>query len=430
MIAVVIVILPILLDETTPAIRGEVAVLDPTGEVADGLERQLRPESLARRRSDLEAALETRAADELGPVAGNVDTAGQRALGVILGDVPQLEVVELGTAADLEHAKEALRRHGDREPRRLALVVVHDDAVARRPGEPSFGAYDLWVREKLDDRVEGEIADAVRRAIVDARVRLAGLDREQVERLIEVPRVRSTTVTEGGEQETNEVFNVLLPAAFMVLLTGSVMTGGQYLMTTTIEEKASRVVEVLLSAVSPMELMTGKIIGQMGVGFVILGIYAGMGVTGLVAFALLGMVDLGLLAYLVVFYVIAYFVIASLMAAIGAAVNELREAQTLLTPVMVTLMVPWLLWLPITRNPDSAFAVVTSFLPPLNTFVMLLRMTSTTPPPLWQVWVSIAIGGISVWVALRIAAKVFRIGILMYGKPPSFATLLRWVRLA
>jgi ABC-2 type transport system permease protein len=71
-----------------------------------------------------------------------------------------------------------------------------------------------------------------------------------------------------------------------------------------------------------------------------------------------------------------------------------------------------------------------SFLPPVNTFAMLLRMASSVPPPLWQVWLSIAIGVASVFCALWVAAKVFRIGLLMYGKPPNFATLIRWIRAA
>jgi ABC-2 type transport system permease protein len=149
-----------------------------------------------------------------------------------------------------------------------------------------------------------------------------------------------------------------------------------------------------------------------------------------VSFALLGLIDLWLLFYLAVFYLIAYFVLGSLMAAIGAAVNELREAQTLMTPITMTLMVPWLLWMPITRNPNSTFAVITSFLPPINPFVMMLRLTSTSPPPIWQVWVSIGIGVASVFAALWFAAKVFRIGLLMHGKPPSFGTLVKWVRMA
>jgi ABC-type Na+ efflux pump permease subunit len=189
-------------------------------------------------------------------------------------------------------------------------------------------------------------------------------------------------------------------------------------------------VEVLLSAVSPMQLMTGKIIGQMCVGFLVLIVYAGMGIGALITFALFAELDIWLLFYLVIFYLIAYFVIASLLGAIGAAVNEMREAQSLMGPVMVVLMIPWILWMPISRAPDSTFAVVTSFLPPVNPFVMLIRMSSSSPPPTWQVWLSIAVGAASVYGALWFAAKVFRVGVLMFGKPPNFATLIKWVRMA
>jgi ABC-2 type transport system permease protein len=189
-------------------------------------------------------------------------------------------------------------------------------------------------------------------------------------------------------------------------------------------------VEILLSAVSPMQLMTGKILGQLGVGLSILLIYSAMGIAALVSFALLGFVELWLLFYLVIFFLIAYFTVGAFMAAIGSAVNELREAQSLMTPVTMMLVIPWLLWMPISRDPNSLFSTITSFIPPINSFVMLLRMTSTSPPPLWQVWLSIAIGAVAVWLALKAAAKVFRIGLLMHGKAPNFATLIRWIRMA
>jgi ABC-2 type transport system permease protein len=101
-----------------------------------------------------------------------------------------------------------------------------------------------------------------------------------------------------------------------------------------------------------------------------------------------------------------------------------------MTPVILTIMIPYLLWLPISRDPNSTLAVALSFIPPISPFVMMLRLTSSTPPPMWQVWLSIVIGAAAVYVAIWAAAKIFRIGILMYGKPPNFKTLVRWVRMA
>jgi ABC-type Na+ efflux pump permease subunit len=258
----------------------------------------------------------------------------------------------------------------------------------------------------------------------------AGIEAGRLKGLTDVEKPKSKTVSAEGEQTTNEVLNAVLPAVFMGLLLVSVLTSGQYLLTTTVEEKSNRVVEVLLSAVSPMELMTGKILGQMAVGFLVLLLYAGLALIALITFATIGLVDPLMAVYLLIFYVLAFFTISALMAAIGSAVSEMREAQTLQTPVMMVLMIPWLLWMPISREPNSAMAVVLSFIPPLGNFVMLLRLTSTAPPPAWQAWLAIAVGAAGVYAAMWFAAKVFRVGLLMFGKPPSFGTLVKWARMS
>lgn len=409
LVALVLVMMPALMDEAAPAIEGRILVSDPTGLVYPGIRDNLNPAALAERRSEL--------VDSAGEVMPS--GVGEAAVQTMLGEVPQLDVERL--EGDVDAAKPLLRESSNL----LAIAVVPPDAV-----EGARGSYALFVREKLDDRLERELHAAIRDAIVDARVEARGFDRAELDTLIHVPYRRSTTVTERGERETFEMLNVLLPLVFMALVLMSVLVSGQYLMTTTIEEKQSRVVEMLLSAVSPVELMTGKVLGQLGVGLLVLGLYTGAAIAGLIAFSLTGAIDPGLVVYALVSWLIAYFVIASLMAAIGAAVNELREAQALLTPLMVVIMIPWLLWLPISRNPDSTLAVVTSFLPPVSTFAMLLRMTSNSPPPSWQVVISLAVGILSVYAALWFAGKIFRIGLLMHGKPPSFRTLVRWARMA
>jgi ABC-2 type transport system permease protein len=207
------------------------------------------------------------------------------------------------------------------------------------------------------------------------------------------------------------------------------MLSGQYLLTTTVEEKSNRVVEVLLSAASPMELMVGKILGQLCVGLLVLVLYLGLGILALLSFASLGLLDPVLIVFLLVFYLLAYLSIGAFMAAVGSAVNEMREAQGLMTPAMLVIMIPWFLWMPISQDPNSTIATVLSFIPPLSNFVIMLRLASTTPPPLWQTLLSMVVGAAGGVASLWFAAKVFRIGLLMYGKPPTFGTLLRWVRM-
>jgi ABC-type Na+ efflux pump permease subunit len=350
----------------------------------------------------------------------------------VIGEVPQIDLVALRQSADLEQEKEPLKTPPANKTTsaRLALIVVHPDAFQRAQGKEKFGSYDLFVRSKLDDRLEGEIRDALREAIIEARLRESNLNRKEIEALTQVDRPPSRTVTQEGERTTNEVLNTLMPAAFMVLLPMASLTSASSLLTTTVEEKSNRVVEVLLSAVSPLQLMAGKIVGQMGVGFVVLALYAGLGLAALLSFAMLGLVDPVLIVFLVIFFVLAYFTIGSFMAAIGSAVNEIREAQTMMTPLMLVVMVPWILWLPISREPNSLLAVVLSFVPPLGDFVMLLRMTSTAPPPMWQVAIAIAVSAAGAVGSVWLAAKIFRIGLLMFGKPPSFRTLVCWARMS
>lgn len=435
LMAFLAIVMPRMMTKAPPKVSGEVAVIDASGRVGDLVRGQLAPEALAKRHEARRQRLQRVAAGSAAGVAGQTpqgQAALQQSLDAALGSVPQLRVAELDQSADLESAKGPLKRAcGDRlaDQGRLGLVVIHTDAVRpATPGAP-FGTYDLYVREQLDDRIEDALHEGLREAIVEARVRDSGLDKGLVEALTRVDAVTSRTVTADGERETNEVANALVPAGFMVLLLVSVLTGGQYLLTSTVEEKSNRVVEVLLSAVSPMELMAGKILGQLCVGLLVLALYAALGLAALFSFSMLGLLDPKLIAFLIVFYLLAYLTLGSLMAAVGAAVNEMREAQTMMTPIMLLVMIPWLLWMPISRDPNSLLATVLSFVPPLGNFVLLLRLTSTAPPPAWQVAVGLLVSVAGAYGAVWVAAKVFRIGLLMFGKPPDFATLIRWVRM-
>jgi ABC-2 type transport system permease protein len=436
MISLVAVVFPRMINRTPPRLEGQLAIVDPTGQVADGFREYMKPDRFAERAREAKRRATEAMPKKLTGVVSSPEAqkAMQQSFDAALMVAPRLEIVSVDPSSDVEGAKSLLKdAPGAERPasqKRLALVVVHSDAVKRGAGNVRFGSYDIFVRGKTDDRLIDEIRDGMREAIVAARLKQSGLDPKEVELMTKVDRPESRTVTAKGEGETNETLNMMLPAGFMILLLMSVMTGGQYLLTTTVEEKTNRVVEVLLSAVSAMELMVGKILGQLTVGFLVLALYACLGLATLMSFAMLGLVDPILIFYLVIFYLLAYFAIASFMAAVGAAVNEIREAQALMAPVMLVIMVPWLLWLPISREPNSMLATVLSFVPPLSNFVMLLRMASTSPPPMWQTWLSILVGAAGVYVSVWFAAKVFRVGLLMYGKPPNLQTLVRWARMS
>ena len=426
MIAVIALIAPRVFNFQNFKVEGEVRIIDSEGVLIPELRTTLeKRKDVARRAEETRQALE-RAPAAVRNIAANAPAA---ALQNALGPVPDIRLVERKADADLQQEKAWLIEEKP-EIKHLALIVIHKDAVAPGEGKSAYGSYDLYVPPNLDDRADSEIQQSLRDALINARVRARSLDRDTIDSIVQIPRVQSVTVTKGNEQQTVRAFSFLLPVSVAALLFMGVMTGGQSLLTSTVEEKSSRVIEVLLSAVSPMQLMAGKLLGQMVVSLLVLGLYMLMGLAMLTSFSLFGLFNPWLILYILIFFVIMYLVFGSLMMAVGAAVNEMREAQGLMMPLMLILMIPWFLWMPISRDPNSTFSMVLSFIPPINTFAMLLRMASSAPPPWWQVWLSIGVGVVSVFAAIWFAAKVFRIGLLMYGKPPNFATLIRWARSA
>jgi ABC-2 type transport system permease protein len=407
-------------------IHGEVLVIDKTDKVLPELEKAFDPAHMeARRKEDAEKAL-ARAAQQVRQFGGRETTSN---LTEMVGASPDLRIVPRPPDSMVEEEKKWLYSQPEDMPH-LALVVIPENAVEPAGGGLEYGTYELFVPPKLDDRIDGEIQKGIREAIVNARLRARMLDQETIDAMVDIPTVRSVTVTPENQRVTVQGLNFLFPIAFGLLLFMGVMGGGGQLLTTMVEEKSNRVVEVLLSAVSPIELMAGKLLGQMGASLLGMCIYLLMGILMLSFFALFGLLNVSLVFYLILFFVITYLVMGSLMMAVGAAVNDMKEAQGLLAPLTIFFIIPWILWMPISANPNSILSITMSFLPPVNTFAMLLRMASSVPPPLWQVWLSIAMGVASVFGALWIAAKVFRIGLLMYGKPPNFATLIRWIRAA
>ena len=179
-----------------------------------------------------------------------------------------------------------------------------------------------------------------------------------------------------------------------------------------------------------MQMMTGKILGQGAVAFTMLAVYMIVGLAALDRYDYLYLVPMDKLVIFVPYFFMAFLFVACMMATVGAAVNDVREANALLGPAMMVLIIPFLLIMPIIDNPNSTLAVVTSFIPPLTPFIMAIRLGGAQDIPMWQIVATMVIGWLAVLGGMWFTAKVFRIGVLMYGKPPNLKTLLLWVRQA
>lgn len=285
-----------------------------------------------------------------------------------------------------------------------------------------------------------EIQSALHDAVVSSRLKNSHLsiDEKTLDSLTKHIDLQTFQETESGEA-TKKGFGEALFATFgfVVLLFMSLLIYGIAMLRGVLEEKQTRVMEVLLGSVTPNELMTGKILGIGLVGLTQMVIYM------LTAGALRVVVAVKMaggnaawiqdalapakLVYFVLFFLLGYFFYTALFAAVGAVCNSEQEAQNLQQPLTMSLMIPYIMTFFFVRNPDHIAAVIMSLIPPFAPMIMFTRL-SIGSVPAWQVALSLTLLIGSTILVFRAAAKIFRIGILMYGKRPTIPEIIRWAR--
>ncbi len=279
---------------------------------------------------------------------------------------------------------------------------------------------------QMGRRIEALVSEAVK----SVRIQQAGLDAALIARLQTPPAFRRIDAKTGDETTGNEIAQFMTPFAFMFLLFMGTMSISQGLLTSLIEEKSSRVVEVLLSAVSPLQLLAGKIVGMVAVGLLLLSIWGVLGYVGAQARDVGYLITPFRLTQMVLYFIPGFLLYSAMLAGIGSACNTIKDAQSLASPLTILTIVPMMLWWYISENPQSVFSIVLSFIPPITPFVMVLRICADPETPLWQLILTQGLLWASVFIAIWAAAKIFRVGVLMYGKPPNLFELIRWLRLA
>jgi len=406
MMGMFIFIIPLLDSEDTP-LQGTVIVIAPKDVVLE-LQAQI--------------SEETSPLDEL--VGQLPDVITQDPIAHALLQDKTANHINIIQAPDLDLSTlKDLVRDGDY----VGLIVVPESIVQADETEERL---EVFIPNSFSPNHTDILTSATSRSVVDVRLRRLGHNPSHIHDLIRRPRAVATRLSDDGtEAKDNEIARKLIPMAFMLLLWVATFTSGNYLLTTTIEEKGNKVMEVLLSAISPMQLLSGKILGQAGVSAVILCMYGSAAMAGLVAFAMLDLIPIMHLVLFGIFFVIAYFMIATTMAAVGSAVSELSDAQSLMGPIMLVMIVPFALWPIISEHPNGMVAMISSFTPPLIPFVMIIRVTASTESiATWEILLSIGVGIISVIAMIWMCARIFRIGVLMLGKPPNLFELIRWVK--
>ena len=261
------------------------------------------------------------------------------------------------------------------------------------------------------------------------------LDSKTIVEMLQPARLdRLELLTRGGDgrvapaKVSDPIRSFVTPLVLMMLMFLIVISTASPLLNSVMEEKMTRISEVLLGSLSPFELMAGKLLGVIGVAIVLSTIY----LSGAYAFASYhgygDAVTIGQIVWFVVYLVLAMLIYGSLFIAIGAAATDLKDAQALMTPCMLIFMSPIFIWMPILRAPASPLAVVSSLVPFATPVLMTLRLALTPAPPAWQIalgfGLTLAATAFFVWAG----GRVFRVGILMQGKSATFAEMWRWVR--
>jgi len=300
-------------------------------------------------------------------------------------------------------------------------------------------AFQFYGRTVGDIKSIAEFQSALRRAVIALRFEKANIavDKDVVTKLIAPVDMQTNELSkEGGSTKKDFMEAYLGTFMFVMVLFFTLLLYGIATMRGILEEKSSRVMEVLLGSVSPDELMTGKILGIGLVGLTQVAIYALT--AGLVRLYLsaqsnpdmagiLTSFTAGKMTFFLIFFMLGYFMYTAMFACIGAVCNSEQEAQNLQSPVQMCLMLPMMATIFFVGQPDSTIAVVVSLIPIFTPMVMFMRICVQTPPA-WQIALSIVLTLGTTWLIFRGAAKIFRLGILMYGKRPTIPEILRWAR--
>ena len=365
--------------------------------------------------------------DETGRFFEPVNDEVQRLLS---GDDEKLTIslLEQDPGADVEATRERLKREVQAKTFDGVLVLPR---TLPDEGQPEYVAPNVSAFKLIT-----VLERSVNNVTVADRLTGAGLDPDNVRELTRRPGLSTLKLGKGGEETEDQGQSFILAYVFMMIIYVTVLMYGIYVMRGVLEEKASHVVEVIISTVKPFELMLGKILGIGAVGltqFLIWsvlmavisapGAVAAIGISGIE----LPAVPAQLLFFFVVYFVLGFLLYGTLYAGIGAAFDTEQEAQNFQGVVTMFLIVPLVLMMQILNQPDGTLAVVLSLVPFFTPMLMFLRMTLTEVPAI-QLVASVVLMVGAILACTWIVAKVYRVGILMHGSKPKFKDLVRWVR--
>jgi ABC-2 type transport system permease protein len=366
------------------------------------------------------------------PLSAAVDAwnRGKRDIGPDVADGPRFAVERIAPGPDLQALRLALSERV-RKQELFAFVelpagLLGTEGSARiryYSAAPAFRELPDWLqRTVLKEVVSRRFIEAnVSPVVVASLLKPIGTDEFGL-------AARGTDGQVREAVELDRVRTIGIPVAFMFVLFVIVVMTTPQLMNSVLEEKMSRISEVLLGSVQPFELMLGKLLAATAVSAVMTVVYLAGGAWAAERWGYLDVLDPWMVAWFVVFLLLSVLMYGSFFIAIGAACSDLKDAQNLMGPTMMILMVPALTWTLVARAPQSAFAIGASLFPPATPFLMLLRLALPERPPAWQVVFGMLLTLVATIAVVWAAGRIVRTGLLMQGKGVTMGEMWRWIR--
>jgi ABC-2 type transport system permease protein len=363
----------------------------------------------------------------LAVVSNNAELAQQvkAALGNGEHAPKSIEVVTQPTDADIAHLNQQVSDHDIG-----GYLKIDDEAGQTTPVA-------TWVSGSSTDFIgKSQMESAVTDGLVREQLLQRGMTDGQVKTLMKDVKLNTQQV-KNGKAVTSDAERSFAGAYVLILvLYGSVLIYGINIARSVVEEKTSRVFEVLLSTASSDDLMLGKLLGvgatgltQMGIWALLILGYAGSALAG--AQGIHGLNSLGItkveLVFFAIFFLGGFFLYSAMAAALGSSVSGEQEVQQFSFILISPLVVSVVMMMYVMQNPSSPTSVILSLLPPFTPIIMYMRICAQTPPA-WQLALSVVLLLGSVLAMVWLAARIYRVGVLMYGKRATLPEMLRWLR--
>ncbi len=307
--------------------------------------------------------------------------------------------------------------------------VLHKSAEASiliPPAAPDSLEFEYRASNVSNIRDIERFEQVISNLIAEHKLAGEGLDPRKVDRLTKRVNARTVRVTEGGEKESGFLEQFGLSYIFVLMLLMMVIQSGQFLVRSLVEEKSNRLVEVLVSSCSPMDLMGGKILGLSALGLAQLLLWSGMGIAALVANDVTTL-PLEHLWLMILYFLLGYLLYSGVFVMFGTLASTEQEAQQITGYLTILLVIPIALAFFASQSPNATIIRFLSFIPFLTPAMMLLRIPILLPP-LWEIGATLGVLILTVATVTWAAGKIFRIGILVTGKRPGFGEIFRWIR--